>query len=84
MTTETFAKATELNTEIEQLNTRLKDLLQLKQTSDSGYNLHLHLFSDIGTEVSINGRELVKPIVEALIERTEQSINDLTQEFNKL
>lgn len=44
MTTKTFAKATELNTEIEQLNTRLKDLLQLKQTSDSGYNLHLHLF----------------------------------------
>lgn len=85
MTTETFAIATQLNTEIESLEARLRDLLRLKQTRDNGYNVHLHLISDAGkTEVSIHDRELVKPIIEALIERTEQSVDKLTQEFNKL
>ena len=77
MTTETFAIATELNTEIESLEARLTDLLRLKQNRDNGYNVHLHLFDDIGTEVSINDRDLVKPIIEALIERTEQSVGDI-------
>ena len=84
MTNETFAKAAELNAEIEDLKAKLKDLLLLKQNRDNGYNVHLHLFDDVGTEVSINDRDVVEPIIETLIERTEQSVDELTQEFNKL
>jgi len=83
MTTEIFAKATELNTEIEQLNKKLTELFQLKRIENNGYKVRLSLQFD-NTEVFLCDGDFVKPIIEVLIERVEQSINDLTQEFNKL
>lgn len=83
MTTEIFEKATELNTEIEQLSKKLTELFQLKRIENNGYKVRLSLQFD-NTEVFLCDEDFVKPIIKVLIERVEQSINDLTQEFNKL